>query len=539
MRPMVALGVACSEARVISAFVAAVGLLWAGSLLHGSWVVWTATAVAAVAVALIVVSWRRAPLATLLARSLPRRRPGNGPGADDLWALAPASDHRLRFTDSQTAIRAAGDDLVAVVAVDGPSHTPSVLDNHRVQSAATLPVGVVAEALCQFDIRLSGIDILSVGRRRAPKTHHHCASTYSGEIGAHPAVGRRRTVCVLRMNALDNVAAVARRDSLAATLAACAHRLAAELNAHRLGARVVNCAELADIDAMLGAGLGQRMQPRFGGVRHRDGWVSTYWVSPRDISTDTLSRVWAPDTDGTATALQLRSTPQGAVAVGLLVRYATAGQCKQPPLTGLNPLSGRHDLGVRAGLADAHRAAVAIPQRLLAGGEKLHAPIGASGIILGATSTGHPLLVDLADARAGHASTVTVAGEVALLVQLAMRSAAIGYQVLVVTSRPDRWRDATAAGLRVVAALPERLPEAGRGVMVVDDHVDDQLDAVGAGAAITLRTVTAGTASVADVHIEQDSTGTAVVRTADFQTRIRINVDAERNMINWPRRGAA
>ena len=153
------------------------------------------------------------------------------------------------------------------------------------------------------------------------------------------------------MNALDNVAALVCRDSLAATLSACAHRLASELTARRLPARVLDCAELAEVDAVLSTGLGERMQPRWGGVRHAGGWVSTYWVSPCDISTDTLSRVWAPDTDGTATALQLRPAPGGAVTVGLLVRYVTAGPQKKPPVTGLNPLSGRHDLAVRAGLA--------------------------------------------------------------------------------------------------------------------------------------------------------------------------------------------
>ena len=127
--------------------------------------------------------------------------------------------------------------------------------------------------------------------------------------------------------------------------------------------------------------------------------------------------------------------------MGLLVRYATAGPQKQPPLTGLNPLSGRHDLGVRAGLAGARTPAIAAPHRQLGAGEEIKAPIGASGIIVGATLKGHPLLVDLAAAAPGARSTVTVAGEVAYVVQLAMRSAAIGYHVLVVSARAQYWRE--------------------------------------------------------------------------------------------------
>jgi hypothetical protein len=63
--------------------------------------------------------------------------------------------------------------------------------------------------------------------------------------------------------------------------------------------------------------------------------------------------------------------------------------------------------------------------------------------------------------------------------------------------------------------------------MVVFDHVA----APGPGAAITVRAVAAGSASVADVHLEQDSATTAVIRTAEFQYRVHIDVDAERNLI--------
>ena len=536
MRSTFPLGVALKDFRVIAAFLFAVAVMWAATMLHGPWVAWGAAAAAAVGVALILITWRRAPLSMLLGAVLARLRPGSQPARQPA-AGAGAIENRLRWTDTASAVRGEGDELVAVVAVDGPSHTPSVLDNHRVESAATLPVGVVADALRQFDVTLGGIDIVSVGRRRAPGTHHPYAQTYSGVVADHGAVGRRRTVCVLRMNRMHNVAAVVCRDSVAATLSACAHRLAAELTARHLAARVVDGDELADIDAVLAAGLGDAARPRWGGLRHPGGWVSTYWVSPRDITTATLDRVWAPDTDDTATAVQLRPGPDGAVRVGMLVRYATPGPQKQPPVTGLNPLSGRHDLGVRAGLAVAAAPVLRAAHRLLGPQEDLRAPIGASGIIVGSTSSGHPLLVNLAAAHPAGSSTVTVAGELALLVQVAQRSAAIGYQVLVCTSRPEPWREAGGPGLRVAPRLPEQLPDDGRGIIVVYDRVQDDQ---GPSAAITVRSVAAGTASVADVHFEQDSARTAVIRTADFQYRIRINLEPERNMLKWrPRRRAA
>src|SRR4051812_22801408 len=128
MRAAFPIGLALGEGRVITAFLAGVGALCAGSLLHGPWVVWVSASVAALMAALILVSWRRPPLATLLGRWLMRHRT---PPADKLTSLPVAKDHRLRWTDGKAAIRAAGDELIAVVAVDGPAHTPSVLDNHR------------------------------------------------------------------------------------------------------------------------------------------------------------------------------------------------------------------------------------------------------------------------------------------------------------------------------------------------------------------------------------------------------------------------
>lgn len=82
---------------------------------------------------------------------------------------------------------------------------------------------------------------------------------------------------------------------------------------------------------------------------------------------------------------------------------------------------------------------------------------------------------------------MTVAGELALLMQIAMRSAAIGYLVAVVSDQPARWRNASAAGLRVVRDLPDTLPDGGRAMMVVYDLASTP--AVHPSAAITVRAV--------------------------------------------------
>ncbi|BBC69059.1 hypothetical protein MMRN_p0280 (plasmid) [Mycobacterium marinum] len=84
-------------------------------------------------------------------------------------------------------------------------------------------------------------------------------------------------------------------------------------------------------------------------------------------------------------------------------------------------------------------------------------PIGATGVIIGTTASGHPLLIDLCAPT--KLATVTIHGEFALLVQAARRAAATGYQVLVCTKRRQRWQQVSGAGLQVVgeAGLGEQL----------------------------------------------------------------------------------
>ena len=51
-------------------------------------------------------------------------------------------------------------------------------------------------------------------------------------------------------------------------------------------------------------------------------------------------------------------------------------------------------------------------------------------------------------------------------------------------------------------------------------------------------TENAHSASIADVHLEQESPDTATVRTAGFSTRITIDVNPERNLIKQGPRAA-
>jgi|GEM_PF-728854 len=531
MRAQLPVGIVASWPRWAAAFVTVMAVLWAGTWFRGAAAMWSTIALAAALAALIVVTWRRLPLTDVTGGRLRPRR--LRPALLDSGRGAVTVDHRPLWSAAPAAIRVDGDDVVAVVAVDGPAHPPSVFDRARVESATFVPVAVIAGALRQFDVTLAGIDIISVGRRRAPRSHHPFSATYTSMVGDHAAMGLRRTWCVLRMNRIDNAAAVVCRDSVAATLAACAARLAAELSARGITARVLNAAELTEADAHLAAGVGPDPRPGWGDLRHGSGSVAAFWVSPADITTDNLDRIWVPDTDATAVAVQLRPGGAGTTEIGVVVRYSTPTPLPAAPVDGLNPFSARHDAAVRAGLATPAVPALRAPHRRLGpDDESLHTPLAATGILVGTLPTGHPLLLNLAAPAAGDSSTVTIDGELALLVQVALRSAAVGYQVLVVAARPQRWRDAVAAGLQVnPVGAAVQLPDDGPPVMLVYDTPGSTAAITGPPPAITVRAVKARAASTADIHLAQDGAAEAVARTGGFSTRVIIDVTPERNLL--------
>jgi len=483
-----------------------------------------AAVLAAALSAAALLTWRGAPVLDLVLRS---RVLASTVGSLTAGVLA---DHERTYGEGPVGIRGVGPYLVAVVAVDGQAHSPSALDHHRVASPARLPVAAVADGLRQFDLSVDSIDIVSIGLRRASDRHHRYASVYSGLIGDHPAVGQRRTWLVVRFDVRRCARAVLWRESVAATVAAAAQWLAEDLTARRCPARVLTAEQIRAADRQLLAGVDPAQCGRqWGRLRHPTGYVQTYWVSARDISSDTVDRLWVPDTDATAVTVQLRPDTEGQTRVGVVVRYHTGSPLTEPPLTGLNPLTGRHDLGLAAGSLCA-RARLIVPSCALGTlARPLSLAIGASGIIVGTNATGHPLLVDLRSPT--RTATVTLAGELALTVQVALRAAATGYHVVVHTDRPHRWQSVSGPGLQL--AGPDGGPPArGEQWMVI---IYDQVSGTAPdAAAVTVRTVPAGTASGADIHIEQDGPRAAVIRTWAFQYRLRIDLDYERQRVEEP-----
>jgi type VII secretion protein EccE len=150
MRTTFPLSVAAGWPRLVALFVVDVALVATGAAVAGRPGWWAGAALALVVSLLALLRWRGAALLTLAWRSVSKRHVADLPGGE-------LADYERHFGSGRVGIRAVGPHLVAVVAVDGPPHSPSALDYSRVESMTKLPLEAVAAGLEQFDVTLEGV----------------------------------------------------------------------------------------------------------------------------------------------------------------------------------------------------------------------------------------------------------------------------------------------------------------------------------------------------------------------------------------------
>jgi type VII secretion protein EccE len=338
---------------------------------------WVGVAVAAVVTIAAILTYRGITVAQAIARwawdwfAVLNWPPG--PEATLSPGCTPTTDHLRRFGRDVVGVREYQGQLVAVIAVEEPADPPSEEERQTV-SSGTLPVAAVAVGLRQFDVCLDAIDIVSVQKRHvcdaadpsAPPTADDC-----------PAAVQRGTWLLVRMDPQHNVAAVMARDSVASTLAAATERLANDLNGRGCTARPLTGDELAEVDTAVAAGLqAASTRPGWRHLKHFDGYATSFWISPRDITSETLDRLWLHDTDATVMTIRLTATADGA-QVSAWVRYHSKERLGQDVWAGLNPLTGRQSAAVRASLpAPAKRPPLMVPVRALRDHEDLAVRLG-------------------------------------------------------------------------------------------------------------------------------------------------------------------
>ena len=304
------------------------------------------------------------------------------PGTALAAGCTPPVDYQRKYGRDKVAVREYDGRLVTVIAVDGGED--DALGRHRHRTTATEPtllVQSVADGLHQFDIHLDSIDIVSVKIRRGGNAAElskldDWGPEESGLVGDQPASYVRRTWLVLRMNPQRNVAAVAARDSLASTFVAATERLAQDLDGHTCAARPLTAAELAEVDKAVLADLEATWsRPGWRYLKHFNGFATSFWLTPSDITTETVDDLWQPETE--ATVVTIRVTPRGGLPlVSAWVRYHSDRRTPKGLPTGLNRLTGRQLAAVRASLpAPTTRSILAVPTRELVEGDNLVLPL--------------------------------------------------------------------------------------------------------------------------------------------------------------------
>jgi type VII secretion protein EccE len=265
-----------------------------------------------------------------------------------------------------------------VIAVEAREDPTSGRHRHGEDPSTTLPVEAVAARLRQFDVRFDEIDIVSVG------THVPAGD----DVGDDPeqregsALDEHNTWLVLRMDPQRNIAAIAARDSVASTLGAATERLAHDLDGRRCAARPVTADEFAEVETAVLAGLQpEHIRARRRRLKYKDpegpkGYVTSFWVSPDDITSTTLHDLWLPNTNATAVTVRLVAR-RGGADVSAWVRYHSDRRLRREVWSGLNRLTGRQLFAVCASLpVPRTRPLLVVPDRPLDDGEQLSVPVG-------------------------------------------------------------------------------------------------------------------------------------------------------------------
>ncbi|MCV7049461.1 type VII secretion protein EccE [Mycobacterium heidelbergense] len=305
------------------------------------------------------------------------------PGTALTAGCTPAVDHQRRFGRNKVGVRHYDGHLVTVIAVDGGDDDALGRHRHRT-TAAALPVRAVAEGLRQFDIHLDGIDIVSVKvRRGGPEVRAAEKSKLDdwgpeewGLVSDQPSYVRR-TWLVLRMNPQRNVAAVAARDSLASTLVAATERLAQDLDGQSCVAKPLTADELGEVDSAVLADLEPTWsRPGWRHLKHFNGFATSFWLTPSDITTETVEDLLLAEVAATVVTIRL-VTSGGRPQLSGWVRYHSEKRLPRAISSGLNRLTGRQLAAVRASLpAPAARPILVVPSRGLLDDDELVLSVG-------------------------------------------------------------------------------------------------------------------------------------------------------------------
>jgi hypothetical protein len=210
-------------------------------------------------------------------------------------------------------------------------------------------------------------------------------------------------------------------------------------------------------------------------INTRPGYLTTYYFSPEDITTESLNQMWALRSDHIVAVTMLRKQRDGKVAVSAVVRTDDPQAPQQPPTLFLNPLPGDQYAAALA-VAPTTQPRLKLPPRVLTARDELAIPIGATGVLVGAALGDDPdarpavqrddlVMWPLTDPQ--RATRITMDTTAFYIRQLLIRAAACGERIVIYSREPRRWYP--LAQRHITVAEPGRRADFVP-TIIVNDH---------------------------------------------------------------------
>lgn len=524
---------------------------------------WPATAITVAALVLLVVAVHRRNAAIWLldrSRWMHARRQTTATGA--------AVD--ISHGGAVYGVRTADNEAITMIAVDGKAYSPTYLRGATLSLTDNLlPLDVVIGLMEQPGGLHLGIDIVTAGYRVHPGSGY--PQLYSTLLADRGAAGQRSTHLILRLNIRKSVRGLMYRRSIGSAAAAATERIVKDLEQHGCRARALSAEQQDSMLDKLSMGLAcpphrplvvddadddedldaagadtdneliavggrhrhkgseestspraQRVHPKvevgWETINAKPGYVTSYYFSPEDITTESFNQMWSLRTDDLVHVMMLRTGRSDRVTVSALVRTNDPRPPEQPPTLFLNPLPGsQYEAALRA--APTSQPALDLPARALSGPDELQLPVGPTGILVGAAlhndKSGWPpiqrddlVMWTLTDPA--QPTRIVMDTSDFYVRQLLIRAAAAGERVAIYSSEPHRWYSVSQTNIAVVEA---RRPAEFVPTVIVNDRAT-----IAPQAGLSSTVITVGhsptDAMVPDIQFEQTSQSTVRITTA-------------------------
>ncbi|WP_307789500.1 type VII secretion protein EccE [Mycolicibacterium baixiangningiae] len=341
--------------------------------------------------------------------------------------------------------------LTSMIRVEETPQSLTVLEPGVTVSGETVPVGVLADCLRQFDIALESIDVISQGSRSAG--HGHVAAVYDAVLGPLPAIAHRSVWVAVRLDPARCPEAIRARgggwDAALRTAAVATRRVTNRLRDAGLRASTTTASDMTQAVTEFSGGVNlEALEETWTACHSGRLQLRSYGIAPATCTSEGLSSLWNLPSRATTVTLSLRRDEQrDVVELRGIVRLDSLGRGR-PGHAGLRQLGGRqYDALVCALPLPTPRRPVG--QWMTVRGDEgaqalggLGLPASGCGQVVGADEYGRAVALSLFGPSVAR---VELHGTLHLAQQVVLRSLALGARVRVHTRRTWAWREMVEA----------------------------------------------------------------------------------------------